>query len=116
VVRLKARKVAAGMLGQVEAVRENFAVVRFYAGSLAARSGGGVRRWYHNAGGPYGPKVESGSLSSRYRPRDDLFTEVQASVLEVSLEDVVELNDYLDEAATDTTAAPNRAGRKRGSE
>ncbi len=88
------RKVEAGQLGQVEAVRAGRAIVRFYEGGRIekfSRARNALRRWYDRVGGPY---METG---------DDLYTPVRARLLEVSLDDIVEINDYLDGKQTDRT-------------
>jgi hypothetical protein len=90
----KTRKVNAGQVGQIEAADSQHAIVRFYLGSRIerfARAKNAVRRWYDNVGGPY-EEVE-----------DDLYTPLRAYIVEVSLDDIVEVNDYLDQAKTDRT-------------
>jgi hypothetical protein len=90
----KTRKIKAGQLGQIEAFHGRTALVRFYDGSRIekfARSKNALRRWYDNTGGPY------------TETKDDLYTPVRACILEVSLDDLVEVNDYLDEQKTDQT-------------
>jgi hypothetical protein len=90
----KTRKVEAGQLGQVEAVGANRAIVRFYEGSRIKKFGratNAFRRWYDRIGGPY------------LFVKDDLYTALRACILEVWLDDLVEINDYLDQAHTDRT-------------
>ncbi|MGH9557802.1 MAG: hypothetical protein ACRD30_01085, partial [Bryobacteraceae bacterium] len=84
----KTCRIAAGQLGQIEAVADGVAIVRFYKGSRAERFGGkktSIRRWYDETGGPYEESP------------DDLFTAIRADIVEVSLDDLVEVNDYLDQ-------------------
>jgi hypothetical protein len=90
----KTRKVQAGQLGQVEAVSAGRAIVRFYDGSRIekfGRTANAFRRWYDRMGGPY------------LETKDDLYTPLRACILEVSLDDIVEINDYLDKEYTDRT-------------
>jgi hypothetical protein len=90
----KTHKIKAGQLGQIEALHGRTALVRFYDGSRIekfARSKNALRRWYDNTGGPYA------------ETKDDLYTPLRACILEVSLDDLVEVNDYLDEQKTDQT-------------
>jgi hypothetical protein len=90
----RTRKVRAGQLGQVEAVRAGRAIVRFYDGGRIekfSRARNALRRWYDSVGGPYS------------QTRDDLYTPLRAYLLEVSLDDIVEINDYLDGKQTDRT-------------
>jgi hypothetical protein len=90
----KTRTVKAGQLGQIEAVGTNRVLVRFYDGSRVekfGRTANPVRRWYERIGGPY------------QETKDDLYTPLRACVLEVSLDDIVEINDYLDQEHTDRT-------------
>ena len=90
----KTHKIKAGQLGQIEAFRGRTALVRFYSGSRIekfAKTKNALRRWYDNAGGPY---TES---------KDDLYTPLRACILEVSLDDLIEINDYLDQQNTDRT-------------
>ena len=90
----KTRKVKAGQLGQIEAVDSRHAIVRFYLGSRIAkfaRAKNAIRRWYDNVGGPY------------KETEDDLFTPLRAYIVEVSLDDIIEVNDYLDQAKTERT-------------
>jgi hypothetical protein len=95
VVQLKkTRKVQAGQLGQIEAADSRRAIVRFYLGSRIARfarARNAILRWYDGIGGPY--KESS----------DDLYTPLRAYIVEVSLDDIIEVNDYLDQARTDRT-------------
>ena len=98
VLPLKRRAVAAGQVGQIEAVRGQFALVRFYKGSLVESFGRSIASWWWRAGGPYG------------RSEDGLYTQERAEVLEVSLADIVEVNDYLDKAGLSKTADP-KGGR-----
>jgi hypothetical protein len=90
----RTRKVSAGQLGQIEAADSRSAIVRFYLGSGVERLAGtknAIRRWYDNIGGPYN------------ETRDDLYTALRAYIVEVSLDDIIEVNDYLDQANTDRT-------------
>jgi hypothetical protein len=90
----RTRKIKAGQVGQIEAVGPNRAIVRFYEGSRIARFGKSanpLRRWYDRIGGPY------------LETKDDLYTPLRACILEVSLDDIVEINDYLDQGNTDRT-------------
>jgi hypothetical protein len=90
----KIRKIKAGQLGQVEAVNAGRAIVRFYKGSRIEKFSGkknAIRRWYDKIGGPY---VEV---------KDDLYTALRAEILEVSVDDIVEVNDYLDQQRIDRT-------------
>jgi hypothetical protein len=90
----RTRKIKAGQLGQIEAVGAGRAIVRFYEGSRIEKFAGAknaLRRWYDRVGGPY---VET---------KDDLYTSLRACILEVSLDDIVEVNDYLDQGQTDRT-------------
>ncbi|HLH38356.1 MAG TPA: hypothetical protein VKX39_04345 [Bryobacteraceae bacterium] len=90
----KSRVVEAGQIGQVEAVGENSVIVRFYEGSRAEAFGtarDALRRWYANVGGPYS------------EVKDDLFTAIRAEILEVNIDDVIEVNDYLDQKKADRT-------------
>ncbi|MCU1261508.1 MAG: hypothetical protein JWO80_4393 [Bryobacterales bacterium] len=96
----KTRAVKAGELGQIEAVSAGRAIVRFYEGSRTGEGRGtgkvtgavnSLRRWYDRTGGPY-------------RETDDvLYTPRRASILEVSLDDIIEVNDYLDQKQRDRT-------------
>lgn len=90
----KTRSVPAGQLGQIEAVGERSVIVRFYEGSRAEAFGAPkdlMRRWYANLGGPYS------------EVKDDLYTSIRAEILVVPIDDVVEVNDYLDQKQTDRT-------------
>ena len=90
----KTHKIKAGQLGQIEAFKGRSALVRFYDGSRIekfAKGKNGLRRWYDNVGGPY------------TETKDDLYTPLRACILEVSLDDLIEINDYLDEEKTDRT-------------
>jgi hypothetical protein len=90
----KTHKVKAGQLGQIEAFHGRTALVRFYDGSRIekfAKNKNALRRWYDNIGGPY------------TETKDDLYTPLRAYILEVSLDDLVEINDYLDQQKTDQT-------------
>jgi hypothetical protein len=90
----RTRKIKAGQVGQIEAVGPNRAIVRFYEGSRVAKFGKAanpLRRWYDRIGGPY------------LETKDDLYTPLRACILEVSLDDIVEINDYLDQGNTDRT-------------
>jgi len=90
----KTRAIRAGEIGQIEASNGQKAVVRFYAGSrnekLASRKNA-FRRWYDNIGGPYS------------ETKDDLFSALRACILEVPLDDIIEVNDYMDGQKTDQT-------------
>ncbi|MCU1338754.1 MAG: hypothetical protein JWO19_4335 [Bryobacterales bacterium] len=88
------RKVHAGQLGQIEAVNAGSAIVRFYQGSRIERFTGprnAFKRWYDNVGGPYA------------ETKDDLYTPLGAYIVEVPVDDLVEVNDYLDQAKADRT-------------
>jgi hypothetical protein len=90
----RTRKVQAGQLGQVEAVGAGRVLVRFYGGSRIekfGRTANAFRRWYDRVGGPY------------LKTKDDLYTPLRACILEVSLDDILEINDYLDQEHTDRT-------------
>jgi hypothetical protein len=90
----RVRKVKVGQLGQVEAVGAGRAIVRFYGGGRSEKFGKAAntfRRWYDRIGGPY------------METKDDLYTPLRACILEVSLDDIVEINDYLDQEHTDRT-------------
>jgi hypothetical protein len=90
----RTRKVKAGQLGQIEALGASRAIVRFYEGSRIetfGRATNAFRRWYDRVGGPY------------LETKDDLYTPLRACILEVSLDDIVEINDYLDQQHTDRT-------------
>jgi hypothetical protein len=90
----KTRKIRAGELGQIEASNGHTAIVRFYFGSRIEKFAGkrnAFRRWYDDIGGPY---IET---------KDDLYSALRACILEVSLDDIVEVNDYLDQQKTDQT-------------
>jgi hypothetical protein len=90
----KTHVIPAGELGQIEASNGRTAIVRFYAGSRIerfARKKNAFRRWYDDAGGPY------------LETKDDLYSPLRACILEVRLEDIIEINDYLDEQNTDRT-------------
>jgi hypothetical protein len=96
----KTRAVKAGQLGQIEAMGAGRAIVRFYEGSRAGESSragkfigaaNALRRWYDRSGGPY------------RETKDVLFTPLGASILEVSLDDIIEVNDYLDQKQGDRT-------------
>jgi hypothetical protein len=90
----KTRKVKAGQLGQIEAVDSRRAIVRFYLGSRIARfakAQNAIRRWYDDIGGPY------------KETKDDLYTPIRAYIVEVSLDDIIEVNNYLDQLKTDRT-------------
>jgi len=90
----KTRDIQAGELGQIEATNAHTAIVRFYAGSKIEKFGGKknvFRRWYDNIGGPY------------TEAKDDLYSPLRAYILEVPLDDIVEVNDYLDGQKTDET-------------
>jgi hypothetical protein len=95
IVSLKrTRKIKAGLLGQVEAINDRHAIVRFYYGSRAEKFGekkNALRRWYDECGGPY------------TEDKDDLYTSLRAEILEVALEDIIEVNDYLDQGNSDRT-------------
>jgi hypothetical protein len=88
----KTETIRAGELGQIEASNGHTAIIRFYAGSRMekfARKKNAFRRWYDSVGGPY------------TEAKDDLYTPVRACIVQVSLDDIVEVNDYLDERKTD---------------
>src|SRR4051794_17409431 len=90
----KTHKIKAGQLGQIEASQGRTALVRFYDGSRIerfAKSKNAFRRWYDDVGGPY------------TEVKDDLYTPLRACILEVSLDDLIEINDYLDGQNTDRT-------------
>ena len=90
----KMRAIQAGELGQIEASSAHTAIVRFYAGSRIEKFAGqknAFRRWYDKVGGPY------------TEAKDDLFSPLRACILEVSLDDIIEVNDYLDGQKTDKT-------------
>jgi hypothetical protein len=90
----RTRKIRAGQLGQIEAIEAGRAIVRFYEGSRIERFGGATnafRRWYDRVGGPY------------LETKDDLYTPLRARIVEVSLDDIVEINDYLDQEHRDRT-------------
>jgi hypothetical protein len=90
----KTHKIMAGQLGQIEAFHGRTALVRFYDGSRIekfSKSRNAFRRWYDNIGGPY------------TETKDDLYTPLRACILEVSLDDLIEVNDYLDQQQTDRT-------------
>jgi hypothetical protein len=90
----RGRTIKAGQLGQVEAVGPSRAIVRFYEGSRVRKFGRAtnpLKRWYDRIGGPY------------LEIKDDLYTPFRACILEVSLDDIVEINDYLDQQKTDRT-------------
>jgi hypothetical protein len=90
----KVQSVRAGVLGQIEASNGRTAIVRFYGGSRVekfARKKNTFRRWYDDIGGPY---VET---------KDDLYSPLRAYILEVPLDDLIEVNDYLDQQKTDQT-------------
>ena len=90
----KIRKIKAGQVGQIEASNGRTAVVRFYDGSRAekfSRTKNALRRWYDNTGGPYA------------EANDDLYTPLRACIVEVSLDDIIEVNDYLDQGNADRT-------------
>jgi hypothetical protein len=90
----KTRTVPAGELGQIEASNGHTAIVRFYSGSTTekfTRKKNTFRRWYNEIGGPY---VET---------KDDLYSPLRACIVEVPLDDIVEVNDYLDHQNTDQT-------------
>ena len=88
------RAIPAGELGQIEATNGHSALVRFYAGSKAekfARKRNAFRRWYDDIGGPY------------MEAKDDLYSPLRACILEVPLDDIIEVNDYLDQQKKDET-------------
>jgi hypothetical protein len=90
----KTRSVHAGQLGQIEAADSGHAIVRFYVGSRIARFAKvehAIQRWYDNIGGPYEETI------------DDLYTPIRAYIVEVALDDLIEVNDYLDQIKTDRT-------------
>jgi hypothetical protein len=88
----KVRDIRAGELGQIEASNSRTAIVRFYAGSRVEKLAGkknAFRRWYNDTGGPY------------TETKDDLYSPLRAHILEVPLDDIIEVNDYLDQRKTD---------------
>lgn len=90
----KMHSIQAGELGQIEASNGRTAIVRFYAGSRIekfAHKKNAFRRWYDDIGGPY------------TETKDDLYSPLRAYILEVPLDDIVEVNDYLDQQNTDRT-------------
>lgn len=90
----KTYKIRAGQLGQIEASKVGSAIVRFYEGSGIEKLGNSrnrLRRWYHRVGGPYA------------EVKDDLYTPLRAHIVEVLLDEIVEINDYLDQQRTDQT-------------
>jgi hypothetical protein len=90
----KTRAIRAGEVGQIEASNRHTAIVRFYAGSRIEKFGrkkNAFRRWYNDAGGPY------------TETKDDLYSPLRACILEVPLDDIIEINDYLDQRKTDRT-------------
>jgi hypothetical protein len=90
----KTHQVNAGQLGQIEAADSRRAIVRFYSGSSTETFAGAknaIRRWYDKIGGPY------------KETKDDLYTALRAYIVEVSLDDIIEVNDYFDQAKTDRT-------------
>jgi hypothetical protein len=96
----KTRAIKAGQLGQIEAVGADRAIVRFYDGSRTGaerRTGkftegvNALRRWYDRTGGPY------------RKTKDILYTPLGASIVEVSLDDIIEVNDYLDQKQRERT-------------
>lgn len=94
----KSHVVEAGQLGQIEATSIGRAIVRFYEGSRIEKFGkakNAFRQWYDNVGGPY------------EEAKDDLYTSVRAYIVEVALDDIIEVNDYLDQQKTDRTGAMN---------
>jgi hypothetical protein len=83
----RSRTVKPGLLGQIEASNGRTAIVRFYKraeGEKFGRARMALRRWYDQIGGPY---IEA---------KDDLYTSIQAYDVEVFLDDIVEINDYMD--------------------
>jgi hypothetical protein len=90
----KMRTIRAGELGQIEASNGRTAIVRFYSGSRIekfARKKNAFRRWYDGIGGPY------------TETKDDLYSPLRACILEVPLDDIIEVNDYLDQQNADRT-------------
>jgi hypothetical protein len=90
----KTRGIPAGEVGQIEASNGRTAIVRFYSGSRIekfARKKNALRRWYDNIGGPYA------------ETKDDLYTPLRACIVEVPLDDIIEVNDYLDQQNRDQT-------------
>ncbi|MFL6416580.1 MAG: hypothetical protein ACJ74Y_13030 [Bryobacteraceae bacterium] len=90
----KTRTIRAGELGQIEASNGYTAIVRFYSGSTDekfASKKNVFRRWYDSIGGPYS------------EAKDDLYSPLRACILEVRLEDIVEVNDFMDGQKTDET-------------
>jgi hypothetical protein len=90
----RTRTVKPGLLGQIEASNGRTAVVRFYNRAESEKFGRrliGLRRWYDKIGGPY---IEA---------KDDLYSPIRAYDVEVSLDDIVEINDYMDSRKIDRT-------------
>ena len=90
----KTQDIPAGELGQIEASNGRTAIVRFYAGSRIekfARKRNAFRRWYDDIGGPY------------TETKDDLYSPLRACIVEVPLNDLIEVNDYMDQQKTDHT-------------
>lgn len=88
----KTRSIRAGELGQIEASNGHTAIVRFYSGGSVgkfSRKMNAFRRWYIDTGGPY------------TETKDDLYTPLRARILEVPLDEIIEVNDYLDQQKTD---------------
>jgi hypothetical protein len=88
----KTRTIRAGELGQIEASNGRTAIVRFYSGgrvgNFSSHKTNALRRWYDDVGGPY------------TEMKDDLYTPLRARILEVPLDDIIEVNDYLDQQKT----------------
>jgi hypothetical protein len=90
----KTRVIPAGEVGQIEASNGRTAIVRFYAGSRSetfARKKNAFRRWYDDIGGPY------------KETKDELYTPLRTCILEVPLDSIIEVNDYLDQQNKDRT-------------
>jgi hypothetical protein len=90
----RSRTVKPGLLGQIEASNGRTAIVRFYKraeGETFGRARMALRRWYDQIGGPY------------IKAKDDLYTSVQAYDVEVFLDDIVEINDFMDSRNIDRT-------------
>lgn len=96
VVRVKRKQVRGGLLGQIEVVGDEFALVRFYKRSLNERYGimKVVAHWYDGLG----TDVEA--------KETDLYTAANADIVEVPLSSIMELNDYFDQLHIDATARP----------
>jgi len=90
----RTRTVKPGLLGQIEASNGRTVIVRFYnraEGEKFGRTLMGLRRWYDKIGGPY------------IQTKDDLYSPVRAYDVEVFVDDIVEINDYMDSRKIDRT-------------